>query len=81
MNKNLNIVKEGNKYTYTCLNGDQIKHFEKAWNRNEDGCLDVVMDEFFKQMEKRGLNTKDDREDEQEIPSSQQKQILMEESD
>lgn len=47
------LVKEGNKYTYTCLDGSQIKHFEKAWNRNEDNCLDKVMDEFFEQLHKR----------------------------
>ena len=40
------LTKEGNKWCYTCLDGTQIKNFEKAWNRNEDGCLDRVMDEF-----------------------------------
>lgn len=47
------LTKEGNKYVYTCLDGTQIKHFEKAWNRNEDGCLDRVMDEFHEQMDRR----------------------------
>lgn len=47
------LAKEGNKYVYTCLDGTQIKHFEKAWNRNEDGCLDRVMDEFHEQMDRR----------------------------
>ena len=40
------LTKEGNKWCYTTLKGAQIKQFEKAWNRNEDGCLDTVMDEF-----------------------------------
>lgn len=40
------IVKEGNKWTYTALDGTQIKKFEKAWDRNDDACLDKVMEEF-----------------------------------
>jgi RecA/RadA recombinase len=40
------LTKEGNKWCYTCVDGSQIKQFEKAWNRNEDGCLDRIMDEF-----------------------------------
>jgi RecA/RadA recombinase len=40
------LTKEGNKWIYTCLDGVQIKQFEKAWQRNEDGCLEKIMDEF-----------------------------------
>jgi RecA/RadA recombinase len=46
------LVKEGNRLTYTKLDGIQIKQFRKAWDRNEDGCLDVVMDEFHQQTAK-----------------------------
>lgn len=42
------LVKEGNRLTYTKLDGTQLKMFRKAWERNEDGCLDTVMDEFHK---------------------------------
>jgi RecA/RadA recombinase len=53
------LVKEGNKYVYTSLSGTQIKHFEKAWSRNEDGGLDLIMDEFHVQMERRHRGTSD----------------------
>lgn len=43
--KNL-LVRDGNKWVYTSLDGSQIKNFEKAWQRNEDSCLDKVMQEF-----------------------------------
>jgi RecA/RadA recombinase len=46
------LVKEGNKWVYTKLDGTQIKQFEKPWDRNEDGCLEVVMDEFHVRMAK-----------------------------
>jgi RecA/RadA recombinase len=47
------LVKEGNKWCYTALDGTQIKQFEKAWQRNEDGCLDRVMTEFHDALERR----------------------------
>lgn len=47
------LVKEGNRWLYTALDGTQIKKFEKAWDRNEEGCLERVMDEFDAQMEQR----------------------------
>jgi hypothetical protein len=39
------------------LDGTQIKQFEKPWSRNEDGCLERVMNEFHAQMSKRYLHT------------------------
>lgn len=40
------IKKEGNFLTYTTLDGEFFKKFRKAWERNEDGCLDAVMSEY-----------------------------------
>lgn len=40
------ITKEGNRYTYTDLNGEIHKYFRKEWNRNENGIMDLVMNEF-----------------------------------
>lgn len=40
------LTKEGNRLAYTKLDGTVIKMFRKAWDHNEDGCLDIVMDEF-----------------------------------
>jgi hypothetical protein len=43
--KNL-LKKEGNSLVYTFANKTIIKQFRKAWERNEDGCLDKVMKEL-----------------------------------
>lgn len=40
------VAKEGNRLSYTTLDGEIIKLFRKAWEANEDGCLDKVMAEF-----------------------------------
>jgi RecA/RadA recombinase len=40
------LSKEGNSLVYKTINGDVIKKFRKGWERNDDGCLDTVMNEF-----------------------------------
>ena len=40
------IKKEGNRYTYTDLNGEVHKYYRKEWNKNENGIMDLVMSEF-----------------------------------
>jgi RecA/RadA recombinase len=40
------LAKEGNSLVYTFANKTTIKQFRKAWERNEDGCLDKVMKEL-----------------------------------
>jgi recombination protein RecA len=40
------IKKEGNRYTYTDLNGEVHKYYRKEWNKNENGVMDLVMTEF-----------------------------------
>lgn len=40
------IKKEGNRYAYTDLNGEIHKYFRKEWNKNENGIMDLVMEEF-----------------------------------
>jgi recombination protein RecA len=40
------LSKEGNSLVYKTNNGDVIKKFRKGWERNDDGCLDTVMNEF-----------------------------------
>jgi hypothetical protein len=37
------LKKEGNSLVYTTNDGEIIKKFRKAWERNDDGCLDTVM--------------------------------------
>ena len=40
------LTKEGNRLSYTTVDGEIIKFFRKGWETNEDGCLDKVMNEF-----------------------------------
>lgn len=49
------VKKEGNRYTYTDLNGEVHKYFRKEWAKNENSIMDLVMAEFGKQDET--LNT------------------------
>jgi len=44
------LTKEGNRLSYTCLDGTTIKLFRKAWEHNEKECLDTVMDQFHEKM-------------------------------
>ena len=41
------LKKEGNSLVYTLTDGEIIKKFRKAWERNEDTCLDKVMADFI----------------------------------
>jgi len=40
------VTKEGNSLVYKTNDGTVIKKFRKAWERNEDNCLDIVMNEY-----------------------------------
>ena len=46
--KNL-LKREGNSLVFTTSDGEIIKKFRKGWERNDDGCLDVVMKDFGNQ--------------------------------
>jgi RecA/RadA recombinase len=63
------LTKEGNRWCYTRQDGSVIKLFEKAWNRNEDGCLDTVMDEFHDRIEARMLRHHDTEAAEESVIS------------
>jgi RecA/RadA recombinase len=41
------LSKEGNSLKYTTSDGEIIKQFRKAWERNEDGSLDKVMSDYI----------------------------------
>jgi recombination protein RecA len=58
------LAKEGNKLSYTTLDGEIIKLFRKGWESNDGGCLDTVMTEFTQHMNK--LNTPTPVEEPQE---------------
>jgi len=42
------LKKDGNRLAFTTADGEIIKQFRKAWEANEDGCLDRVMTDFQK---------------------------------
>lgn len=44
------LSKEGNSLVYNKLDGTIIKKFRKAWEANDDGCLDTIMAEFETRM-------------------------------
>jgi recombination protein RecA len=42
------LKKDGNRLAFTTSDGEIIKQFRKAWESNEDGCLDRIMADFQK---------------------------------
>jgi recombination protein RecA len=42
------LAKDGNRLAYKALDGTEFKLFRKAWESNEDGCLDAVMKDLQK---------------------------------
>jgi recombination protein RecA len=42
------LSKDGNRLKYLTAEGKEIKLFRKEWERNEDGCLDTVMEDVTK---------------------------------
>lgn len=57
------LKKEGNSLVYTKIDGSIIKKFRKAWNANDDGCLDTIMAEFGKHPVAIALVEEDENED------------------
>jgi RecA/RadA recombinase len=46
------LKKSGNSLEYISpVTGEVIKKFRKAWNKNDDGCLDTIMEEWDQQPE------------------------------
>jgi recombination protein RecA len=43
------LKKDGNRLAFTTADGEIIKQFRKAWESNEDSCLDKVMADFKNQ--------------------------------
>lgn len=46
------LTKQGNRYAYIDLNGIEHKYYRKEWNRNENGIMDLVMNEFHEKISK-----------------------------
>jgi len=45
------LKREGNSLVFTLSDGEIIKKFRKAWEKNDEGCLDKVMEDFNNQKE------------------------------
>ena len=45
------LKREGNSLVFTLSDGEIIKKFRKAWEKNDDGCLEKVMLDFKNQKE------------------------------
>jgi len=45
------LKREGNSLVFTLSDGEIIKKFRKAWEKNDEGCLDKVMEDFKNQKE------------------------------
>jgi hypothetical protein len=45
------LKKDGNRLMFVTSDGEIIKQFRKAWESNEEGCLDKVMSDFANQRE------------------------------
>lgn len=43
------LKREGNSLVFTTSDGEVIKKFRKAWEKNDEGCLDKVMEDFKNQ--------------------------------
>jgi recombination protein RecA len=58
------LKKEGNSLVYTSSDGEIIKQFRKAWEKNEKNGLDIVMEDISKNGEKpaTGITTTNDTE-------------------
>ena len=61
------VTKEGNSLVYTKLDGTIIKKFRKAWEANDDGCLDTIMAEFEQKNSKISVAADDAAEDEGDV--------------
>jgi len=47
------LAKEGNRLKYQLADGTELKMFRKEWERNEEGCLDKVIEDFTKHPHKQ----------------------------
>jgi recombination protein RecA len=60
------LQKEGNSLKYTLADGTIIKQFRKAWERNEDGTLDQVMEDFSKNPHRQSTVTAEEPQEEEQ---------------
>ena len=59
------VSKDGNRYVYIDTTGKEHKYFRKEWNKNEEGILDLVMNEFSKKLKQLPVVEEDDADAEE----------------
>jgi len=57
------LKKDGNRLMFVTADGEILKYFRKAWEANEDGCLDKVMTDFSRLDAKQSSDTVTDTDD------------------
>jgi RecA/RadA recombinase len=56
------IEKQGNRLRYVSSTGEEILKYRKAWESNEDACLDTVMNDFKNKMHHETFDHTDNKE-------------------
>jgi len=63
------LKKEGNRLVYTTVDGTEIKQFRKAWENNEEGCLDIAMKEISSSLKRLSNDVEETAEDPEVAPT------------
>lgn len=58
------LEKEGNSLVFTRLDGSKIKKFRKAWEANDEGCLDIGMLEFEAKLQALAADDAEEKKEE-----------------
>ena len=69
------LTKQGNRLRFETSTGEEILQFRKAWERNEDGCLDKVMLDFNKVEELAEVIEDDELVDEELTQAIEEAQV------
>ena len=63
------LKKEGNRLVYTTVDGTEIKQFRKAWENNEEGCLDIAMKEISSSLKRLSNDVEETAEESEVAPT------------
>ena len=63
------LKKEGNRLVYTTVDGTEIKQFRKAWENNEEGCLDIAMKEISSSLKRLSNDVEETAEEPKVAPT------------
>jgi recombination protein RecA len=63
------LKKEGNRLVYTTVDGVEIKQFRKAWENNEEGCLDIAMKEISSSLKRLSNDVEETAEEPEVAPT------------